>query len=129
LKKKEYEKRKSIDLNKQGLCRCGKILVSKTQCDFCLTKSRTASRKIKIDTFNAYGGFVCSCCGEKEESFLSIDHVNNDGAELRRKGQGTSISLYRWLRDRNYPEGYQVLCFNCQMGKRKCGICPHKRSV
>ena len=28
-------------------------------------------------------GRACSCCGETEPAFLTIDHVNNDGAEHR----------------------------------------------
>jgi hypothetical protein len=27
------------------------------------------------EAFNAYGGYVCACCGETEPMFLTIDHV------------------------------------------------------
>jgi hypothetical protein len=30
----------------------------------------------------AYGG-KCVCCGEAEEAFLTLDHVNNDGKQHR----------------------------------------------
>ena len=34
--------------------------------------------------------------------------------------------IYIWLKNNNFPEGFQVLCFNCNCGKaRNKGICPH----
>ena len=35
--------------------------------------------------------------------------------------------FYRWLKRNNFPEGFQVLCFNCNCGKEiNKGVCPHK---
>lgn len=80
-----------------------------------------AMRRMVMD---AYGGPVCACCGETIYEFLTIDHMNNDGADHRRAiGQ----HLYRWLIENDYPEGFQVLCMNCNYGKqRNGGVCPHK---
>jgi hypothetical protein len=71
-----------------------------------------------------YGG-KCSCCGEDDYRFLTLDHVTSDGAE-HRKGlwdaqiYSDAIKLYQ-------PEKYQVLCFNCNCAKQSNGgICPHK---
>jgi hypothetical protein len=34
------------------------------------------------------------------------------------------------LRRNNYPEGFQILCMNCQFGKRmNNGVCPHTSKV
>ena len=43
--------------------------------------------------------------------------------------QKVSISsIYSWLIRNNYPEGFQVLCYNCNLGKaHNNGICPHKK--
>lgn len=72
-----------------------------------------------------YGG-KCACCGEANPGFLTIDHVNNDGWS-RRKEHGLGISLYRWLIKNNFPEDFQVLCYNCNFGKnRNGGVCPHQ---
>jgi len=78
--------------------------------------------------YQAYGGYKCACCGEIERSFLSIDHVYNDGAAHKRKFRiRTGEQLYRWLIRHNFPPGFQILCMNCQWGKRNNnGICPHK---
>lgn len=80
--------------------------------------------------FEAYGGYVCACCGETEPLFLTIDHIHNDGASHRKSINGGGTRLYDWLRARNYPDGFQVLCLNCNMGKhRNGGVCPHKTSA
>ena len=38
----------------------------------------------KEKVFDHYG-WVCACCGEAEPLFLTIDHVNNDGADVEKK--------------------------------------------
>jgi len=99
-------------------------------CQHCFDLINTRRLAKKAICFAGYGG-RCACCGEANPVFLSIDHVNNDGAERRRKGiypgTGTGWHLYYWLIKHKFPPGYQVLCFNCQWGKRLCGICPHQR--
>jgi len=87
---------------------------------------QTQYRKNKLAAFNAYGGAVCVCCGEINSKFLTIDHINGCTPAERRK-QGLGSRLYHWLKKQGYPEGYQVLCFNCNLGRaRNQGICPHK---
>lgn len=74
----------------------------------------------------------CSCCGETEILFLHIDHINGDGANHRRemvKEQGYisgGNNLPYWLKKKGYPNGFQVLCANCNLGKRLNKDCPHK---
>lgn len=80
---------------------------------------------LKAAAFGAYGGARCSCCGESQPLMLTIDHVNNDGAEHRRRIR--RHGLYAWLKQQGYPPGYQVLCFNCNVGKHlNDGVCPHQ---
>ena len=75
----------------------------------------------------SFGKPECTCCGEKEMKFLCIDHINNDGA-LHRKNYGrVGHRIYTWLKNKGYPEGYQVLCFNCNNAKALYGECPHKK--
>ncbi len=83
-----------------------------------------AYRNIIIE---AYGG-SCSCCGENEPLFLEIDHINNDGKAHRNKIGNSSKALIYWLIQNNFPDGFQILCSNCNQGKkRNGGICPHKQ--
>lgn len=90
--------------------------------------AKVYARKIKKICYDHYG-CKCVCCGEQEPAFLSIDHIENDGAVHRRE-QGTKGSgtwLYLWLIRNNFPSGFQILCWNCQWGKQLRGICPHRR--
>ncbi len=91
-------------------------------------KSRFTMAKIRAAVFAAYGGHVCVCCGETEPLFLTIDHVDNDGAEMRRNGTHSrgGTAFYQWLKKSGFPPGFQVLCMNCNLGKhRNGGVCPH----
>lgn len=95
-------------------------------------RKKEISIQYKKECFNAYGGCICLCCGEKELMFLSLDHVFNDGSVERRKlGGKRGYPIYALWRARNYPDKdrYQVLCMNCQFGKKlNNGICPHKKN-
>jgi hypothetical protein len=99
-----------------------------------LIKERQTSRrkKLKERVFQEYGGPWCACCGETNLYFLSIDHIDNNGAEERRILFGkstTGLNFYEWLSKNKFPnkDKYQVLCMNCNFGKaRNNGICPHK---
>lgn len=90
-------------------------------------------RKLKIEVLIRYGGNPprCNCCGEHLIEFLTIDHIGGGGAEHRRQlgngslGNGGS-KLYRWLRKNEYPDGYRVLCQNCNFSHGVFGYCPHK---
>lgn len=88
-----------------------------------MSQAQHAARKLAV--FAHYGN-ACACCGETEPAFLSIDHMNNDGYS-RRKADPSHQNLYRWLVKHNFPAEFQTLCMNCQWGKAKHGICPHKR--
>lgn len=81
-------------------------------------------RTMRLMVMEAYGGAICACCGETTYQFLTIDHIDEDGA-AHRKAIGQH--LYRWLIANDYPPGFQVLCMNCNWGKHQNGgICPHK---
>lgn len=95
--------------------------------------NRRNDQRLKDECYKAYGGYVCACCGEKEPAFLTIDHINNDGAAHRREvvglGRGGGKKIYSWLIANNFPSGFQILCMNCNWGKaRNNGVCPHKAS-
>jgi len=75
--------------------------------------------------YAAYGN-RCKCCGETNELFLTLDHVNNDGHVDRKVGLG-GLPMYRKARIAGYPDIYQLLCFNCNCGRaRNGGTCPHE---
>lgn len=85
---------------------------------------RTKSRRRLV--YSKYGG-KCSCCGESEEYFLTIDHINNDGSK-NRDIHGSGERLYSFIIKNNFPKDiFQLLCMNCNLAKHRCGgVCPHR---
>jgi hypothetical protein len=96
-------------------------------------RTRTLRRETRLETLGAYGG-ACACCGETEEAFLQIDHIDGGGNQHRQAIRpssdtgraGAGVYMYRWLKDRGYPTGFQILCANCNMAKERPGGCPHR---
>jgi len=90
---------------------------------------REGRQRLRDEVFDAYGG-KCACCGETRKEYLSIDHIDGNGSEQRKEtGARTSQEFYNWLKQNNYPEGFQVLCFNCNCGKRNYSVSPHDKEV
>jgi len=79
------------------------------------SKKYRENLRIEVLTYYGQGKLVCVTCGEDRLPSLTIDHINNNGAEHRRQ-IGSNICL--WLKKQGYPEGYQTLCWNCQWMKR-----------
>lgn len=79
-------------------------------------------RKIALEH---YGGIPpkCKCCGESIIEFLSFDHINGGGSRHRKTKKFGNI--YKWLILNNFPDGFQVLCHNCNQAKGFYGKCPH----
>ena len=95
-------------------------------------KTRTA---IKKEVFLHYTNPLrCVCCGVKGIEFLTVDHIIPKrnmakdekliqmGFTSRLKGE----KLNRWLKNNNFPKGFQILCWNCNFAKGVLGKCPHK---
>jgi len=90
----------------------------------------------KLEALRHYGREVnpkCRCCGETILQFLQLDHINGDGAEHRKeisKNRVTQLSggaFYKWLQENAWPQiALQVLCANCNLGKRRGKYCPHE---
>jgi len=59
---------------------------------------------------------ACQKCKFTNIKALSIDHINGDGAKHRKEIK--TGNFYQWLKKNDYPEGFQVLCMNCQWIKR-----------
>ena len=85
--------------------------------DHQLNKMHDRIVNLRLETlyWYSYGIMRCSECGEKNIEFLAIDHINNDGSEDRLQHRGNLIE-YLWKA--RFPEGYQVLCHNCNALKQ-----------
>ncbi len=87
-------------------------------------------RQSQKDAILDHYGRFCACCGEDEPVFLSLDHINGDGAAHRRETRKRSgASMYALLIREGFPPGFQVLCFNCNFAKRTGNACPHAEIV
>jgi hypothetical protein len=133
-RKKEFREKKKIqrDLWKsQGLCyNCGDNTDGKPRCVRCRNTQKNRILMMKDKCYEKYG-YKCNCCGETIKQFLTLDHINNDGANHRKlmkhESDGSGKQLYCWIIKNNFPPIFQVLCYNCNIGKYlNGGICPHK---
>jgi hypothetical protein len=82
--------------------------------------------RMKRRVMDAYGS-VCACCGEHRLEFLTIDHIDGGGTQHRIKIKKNGSQFYCWLVKNKYPEGYRVLCFNCNCSMGMKGYCPHQK--
>jgi len=85
-------------------------------------KDKQRRINLKMQVLNQYGG-KCVCCKTTTMEFLSMDHINGGGTYERRHAQKR---IWTWLKDNKYPEGFQILCFNCNLSKGFNGYCPHE---
>lgn len=78
-------------------------------------------QRVKIEVFSYYsnGTPECAHCGITDIDILCIDHINGGGNTHKKSlGEGGRRNFYWWLRREGFPEGYQVLCRNCNWKKR-----------
>lgn len=84
--------------------------------------SKTARLNLKLGIFNHYcnNDIKCNHCEESELCLLTVDHINGGGNKHKKEIK----SLYSWIKRNNYPEGFQILCWNCQLRKKNQEIKP-----
>lgn len=147
LEKARSEKLKKINSNNKTCTKCNKIYpktseffqflkkrnVWESHCKNCKkirTKNKYEEYKIKVYNFYGAGKVECNCCKEKNIVFLAVDHVNGNGNQHRKNEiTGKNTSIYKWLVDNDYPQGFQILCMNCNWGKWIYGVCPHQQPI
>ena len=85
---------------------------------------RQYNRKNKVETLTHYGprGQLRCCwkrCLVTDVDMLSLDHVNNNGAEHRKELgiNNSGVQIYGVVKRAGFPEGFQTLCCNHQMKK------------
>ena len=81
---------------------------------------------LKNGVFDHYGR-VCACCGEDSLEFLTVDHIQGGGRKHRKELGDKSYSIYKWLKENNYPDTFRILCMNCNFSFGQFGYCPHNK--
>ena len=95
--------------------------------------TNTYNHNVRYEVIKHYskGMMNCDCCAENIYNFLTIDHINHKNSykgdhNIKLSG---GFLLVNWIRKNNYPEGFRVLCYNCNSGRGKRNmndVCPHE---
>ena len=78
-------------------------------------KKKFEGYRLDVLTYYSKGTPKCKNCGITGMPFLQIDHIYGRKAMGQTRTDG-GVRLYRELH-KKHPEGYQVLCSNCNMMK------------
>ena len=104
--------------NKTSSINCGLWSCCK---DCAILRRKIIDRILKMEFVLAYGG-CCSCCGEYRLELLTVEHIKNKGHKLIY--DTTQLLMYK-LKRLGWPEGYTVLCWNCNMSTSNGRPCVH----
>lgn len=77
------------------------------------SKANTIKNRMKV--LQHYSGIVpkCSLCRIEDLDVLDIDHISGGGSAQRRIHNLSGSKFYCWLIRNNFPDGFRVLCKNC----------------
>ena len=88
---------------------------------------------VKIECFTHYSKEIsksdvpiCACCGISDIRFLTLDHIDGRKNLPEKEKRLNTVALWKFLLEKHLPSGYQILCFNCNMGKGPRKYCPHQ---
>jgi hypothetical protein len=82
------------------------------------------SRIHKMEFMLGYNITGCVCCGETEFDLLTIEHIRGKGHKLIY--DDTRVLFYK-LKGLGYPDGYTLLCYNCNMSTKHGKPCVHTK--
>jgi len=79
---------------------------------------KRAGRKAEIMTHYSGGTPKCARCGEDDLIVLCLDHINGGGRKHRQEVCNKGVYFYNWVYNNGFPDGFQVLCCNCNQRKK-----------
>lgn len=105
-------KRNSFPEGFRILCQnCQFITIRRTDID--ANKYYSLRREIYAAYSSDANGISCVKCGFDNIKALSLDHINGGGRRERRQTGLYGKALWLHLKKNGYPDGYRVLCMNC----------------
>ena len=133
---KQYSRDRYSRLKAEGKCLShpeSPMVGRSPRCQKCIDRFAERYKQLKISALRAYSDSEvpkCSCCGEIDIAFLTLDHVNGGGSKHRKQLRAEGgTSFYHVLAKTGYPRDppLRVLCMNCQFGILiGHGVCPHR---
>ncbi len=92
---------------------------------FIIESAKKYNRKIKLRVAEHYGN-KCVCCNESNINLLTIHHIHGREDKNKEENKRTGIHFWKWLDKNNYPKGYQLICYNCNLSTKnyKKEFCP-----
>lgn len=76
-----------------------------------MERERYAQARERVLFHYSDGKMCCSNCRYDDIKALTIDHLDNN--EARHRKDRTWANIFIYLERNDYPNGYQVLCMNC----------------
>lgn len=107
-----------------------RVLASTTYSCYCKTCHNARSlaaykaNRLKAIAYYSQDTNRCACCNESALEFLALDHIDGGGNKHRKELSGKTLS--DWVVRNGFPEGFRVLCHNCNIARGMCGYCPHE---
>lgn len=87
-------------------------------------KWRNDVRVKVLKHYSFYNEIHCCSCGVTNLDIMVLDHTRDDGNKHR--GEiGKNTNIYIWLNKNGLPEGFQVMCHNCNWFKHITKKVPH----
>ena len=99
--------------------RCKNLLTPKTSRDY-----RANTKILVLKHYSTDLKCACPKCPFPYPGidFLSLDHIKGRGKHDRKIRK----MLYQWVKVNKFPDGFQVLCYNCNLAKSGKAECPHE---
>jgi hypothetical protein len=122
----EYKNRRTkvtLVCKYHGLLNSNQYYLVKSKPDYlCKICIQNKHIKFRTEVLSAYSpSLECALCGENNLEFLALDHCNGGGVRDM-KNHGGQCSLWYALKRHEYPDGYRVLCHNCNHTQRIVNI-------
>jgi hypothetical protein len=114
------------EFRKRKLATC--INYRKTHREEINSRQKQRAHALRLEILKRYSPELkCSCPGCKETflEFLEVDHINGNGNSFP---ENIRKRLYAWLKKNDFPEGFRVLCMNCNQSRGRYGYCPHEKA-
>lgn len=99
--------RKNYLDNKQKLCRYTNQWY-KNHPDKAAAYNKKHRKKLREEIINFYGN-CCVYCGENRQEVLVVISKNTN-----KKLSWGECRLYAWIKRNNFPNEFQVVCYNCK---------------